>query len=335
MAVKRFKMDNHLRVAFATDDGYIAMTGIAMYSLFDNNQEFEYITVYILDNCISEEGKDQLREIATYFRRQIEFLDCSSIGEWLGNEVMEMFRNENTNVPVTSYSRLFLSELLNEDIDKILYLDADSIILGSYVDLWNKNIDEYAVLGVLDNVNCDARIRVGLPENFGYINAGVLLMNLAYLRKINFVARVRNFIKKYQGRVFHHDQGIINGVLNERIGILPVQYNMLSFLFEQNSVKKIIEMYDIPIFYSEQEYRLAKENPIFIHFTEGYLQRPWVKKSKHPLKAKWMEYRSKTIWKSEKLQEDKRSNKLRILAWMNLNLPIKLTKILIALFRNE
>lgn len=335
MAVKRFRMDNHLKVAFATDDGYVEMTGIAMYSLFDNNREFKNITVYILDNCISEEGKKQLREIANYFERQIEFLDCSAIGEWLGNDVMEMFQSENTNVPVTSYARLFLPDLLDESIDKILYLDADSIILGSYADLWSKNIDEYAVLGVLDNVNREARIRVGLSENFGYINAGVLLMNLAYLRKMDFGTCVRNFIKKYQGRVFHHDQGVINGVLNDKIGILPVQYNMLSFLFEQNSVEKIKKMYDIPRFYSEQEYRLAKENPVFIHFTEGYLQRPWVKNSKHPSKAKWMEYRSKTIWKSEKLQEDKRSIKLKILAWMNLNLPIKLTKILIALFRSE
>ena len=83
MAVKRFRMDNHLKVAFATDDGYVEMTGIAMYSLFDNNREFKNITVYILDNCISEEGKKQLREIANYFERQIEFLDCSAIGEWL------------------------------------------------------------------------------------------------------------------------------------------------------------------------------------------------------------------------------------------------------------
>lgn len=328
-------MDNHLQVAFATDNGYIEMTAIAMYSLFDNNREFKNITVYILDNCISEYGKNQLREIANNFGRQIEFIDCSAIGEWLGNEVMEMFQRENTNVPVTSYSRLFLPDLLDESIEKILYLDADSIILGSYADLWSENIDEYAVLGVLDNVNSEARIRVGLSENFGYINAGVLLMNLAFLRKMNFGTCVRNFIKKYQGRVFHHDQGVINGVLNDKIGILPVQYNMLSFLFEQNSVEKIKKMYDIPMFYSEQEYIFAKEKPVFIHFTEGYLQRPWVKNCKHPLKVKWMEYRDKTIWKSEKLQKDKRSKKLKILAWMNLNLPIRLTKMLIKLFQSE
>ena len=56
-------MDNHLQVAYATDNGYIKYTGISMYSLFDNNKNFDDITVHILDNGISDEGKKQLKDI--------------------------------------------------------------------------------------------------------------------------------------------------------------------------------------------------------------------------------------------------------------------------------
>lgn len=324
-------MDHHLRVAFATDNGYVNLAGISMVSLFQNNREFEKITVYILDNGISEQGKNQLSEIAIRFNRQIFFIDCRAIGEWLGNDVMEMFRTEETNVPIIAYARIFLPKLLDDCIEKILYLDVDSIIVGSYMELWNTNIDQYAALGVLDNVSSEARKKVGLPETFGYINSGVLLMNLNYLRTMCFVEMAKEFILRYHGRVYHHDQGIINGVLKDKIGILPPQYNMLSFFFEKNSAEKIRRMYNLPEFYSEQEYEYAKEHPVFIHFTEGNLQRPWVENCKHPLKSEWEKYRDQTVWKFDPLKKDQRSFKLKLLAWMNLNLPIEITKKIIKL----
>ena len=288
-------MDNHLQVAYATDNGYIKYTGISMYSLFDNNKNFDDITVHILDNGISDEGKKQLKDIADLFSRTIIFYDCSKIGEWLGNEVLEMFERGNTNISISSYARLFLPQLVSKDVDKILYLDADSIVIGSFRELWKIDNGNFSIMGVIDNVSAEAKERIGLSDKSRYINAGVVLMNIEMLRNMNFTELVKAFIAKYHGCVYHHDQGVINGVLHSTIGYLMPQYNMMSYMFETKTIVDTANRYMIENYYSDEEMRYAENHPVFIHFTEGNLQRPWVQNCKHPLRDKWIYYKNKTI----------------------------------------
>jgi len=322
-------MDDHLIVAYATDENYIPFTGISMTSLFENNKEFDRITVYILDNGIQAKGREALCAIARQYRRELDFLDCSELHLWLGENVIRMFQNCETNVPITSYARLFLPQLLPETVDKILYLDADSLILGQYQKLWNMDCSKYAVMGVLDNVSKAAREKIEISTDSNYINAGMILMNIKRLRELRFIDAVTAFIEKHNGRVYHHDQGVINGVLNKEIGILPPEYNMLSFAYDHNSVRDTVYMYGIPRYYTQEEMDKAKSTPVFVHFTEGYLQRPWIAHCKHPVQQEWMNYKAKTIWNDMPIQPDRRSRKLKLLAWMNLHLPVACTKTLI------
>ena len=325
-------MDNCLHVAYATDDNYVMYVGISMYSLFNNNRTFSGITVHILCNNVSAEKKQQLCDIAREFDRNILFYDCSDISKWLGESVMVMFRNEKTNVPITSYVRLFLPNIIDGSISKMLYLDADSIISGNYNELWNDvNSDKYTVMGVIDNVSEEAKVKVGLDADYAYINAGVLLMNLSLMRKNNSVKSFTEFIERYNGRVFHHDQGVINGVLSKSIGYISPKYNMMSFMYETKRASDIAKRYGIKKYYSEQEIKEAFESPVFLHFTEGNLQRPWVCGCKHPLRGKWIYYKNKTIWKNVPMCADNRGAKLKLLSWMRLNMPDWVTKAVLRL----
>lgn len=314
-------MNNHLHVAMSSDNKYAMFAGISIYSLFKNNTSFENITIHILDNGLDTDNKAHLLKIADEFNRAICFYDCSSIQNWLGKDITDLFVHEITNITISTYARLFLPKILNESIDKVLYLDCDSITLGSYKDLWSIDNSQFSVMGVIDNVSEIAKRKVGLNKNHNYINAGVVLLNLKMLRKINFIDKFKSFIDKHSGRVFHHDQGIINAVLSDSIGYLPPQYNMMSFVFESSNADTIKSLHDLPYYYSNEEISYAKKYPVFIHFTEGNLQRPWVKGCKHPLKSQWELYKSKTIWSDVSLLPDKRPLKLKILAWINLNLP--------------
>lgn len=328
-------MNNHLHIAFATDDKYVMYTGIAMYSLFDNNKEFKNITVHILDNGVSEQSRKQLGNIANLFLREIIFYDCSEIGKWLGNDIIEMFNKENTNVPISSYARLFLPKLLNKNLNKILYLDADSIITGNYMELWNLDNSQYSVMGVIDNVTKKAKEKVGLPIEYQYINAGVMLINLKLMREMNFTNLAKQFILKYNGYVYHHDQGIINGVLHETIGYLPPQYNMMSFMFETSNIVDVKKRYFLHEFYSDDQLKYAAKHPVFIHFTEGNFQRPWVIGCKHPMRDIWETYKEKTVWRNVEMIKDTRSVKLKLLAWMRLNLPLGVMGFILKVLENK
>lgn len=314
-------MDNHLHVAIATDDAYTMYAGIMLYSLFENNEVFKRITVHVLDNGITNDGKKRLEDIVNSFGRNICYYNCSEIDNWLGKEIVNMFNTSVTNVPITSYARLFLPKLIDSDIDKILYLDVDGIVLGDFMELWCKDIHEFSALGAMDNVGSKAKECIGLDKTYKYINAGVLLLNLKQLRENKFITKMKTFISQYNGNVYHHDQGIINGVLHDSIGYLEPEYNMMSFMFEHKKASYIEKRYSIQNYYSTNQIEYAKNNPVFIHFTEGNLLRPWVKGCRHPLKYIWEEYRDKTVWRDTKLESDKRSFKLKLLAKINLYLP--------------
>ena len=309
-------MKNELFVAYATDSNYVFITGISLYSLLENNKSFDNITVYILDNGITANDKFELSAIAEQYSRNLFFLDCSSIGEWLGSEVIEMFRKEKTNVPIASYARLFLPDIIESDINRILYLDSDTLVLSDLHELWNYPMGSNAIMGVRDNVGLDSRIAVGLSGESNYINAGMLVLDLFRLRNRNFTKQMLIFIKEKNGHVCHHDQGVINAVLSDSIGVLPPKFNVMSFVYEHRSAKKIMRAYELAEYYIQSEIDDALNNTTIIHYTEGNFQRPWVKGCIHPKKCDWIRYRNKTVWKTLPLKKDVRSFKLKILATM-------------------
>lgn len=83
-------------------------------------------------------------------------------------------------------SRCWLSKILNED--KVLYLDIDTLVLGSLEDLWNTDIENYAIAAWAEDKNeslvaeyfMTPRRRMRKSK---YVNSGVVLFNLKFIRE--------------------------------------------------------------------------------------------------------------------------------------------------------
>jgi lipopolysaccharide biosynthesis glycosyltransferase len=86
-----------------------------------------------------------------------------------------------------TYARLQLPAILPASISKIIYLDADIVVLDDLSKLWMENVDDFALAAVSDSL--DAQIKAGNLDVEGvpcvkhYFNAGVLLLNLDYWRR--------------------------------------------------------------------------------------------------------------------------------------------------------
>lgn len=297
-----------LNIAYSSDNNYVKHVGVSMTSLFLNNVKAEEIYIYLVDNGISAENKEKLIEIADKYNRNLIFIKF--------NELCGGLETDNS-YPLSSYARLFLSKI--EGIDKIIYMDCDSIICSSLEQLWNIDIEEYYVSGVLDNVNEYYKTSIGLDKNFKYINAGFLVINLKKWRNDNLERKFIDFINKYKGSVPHHDQGTINAVCKEKIYIIHPKYNlqppMLNF-----TEKEILKLDDINEYYSQTELDEAKQNPCFIHFTNGFYNRPWNIDSTHPLKDVYLYYLNQTIWKN-RLENKKLCRNARIMRFLYNNIP--------------
>lgn len=186
-------------------------------------------------------------------------------------EVGDVFDNTYSVRGITkaTYFRLLIPWILS-DIDKVIYLDGDIIVAGDIAELYNypsapgKLIYGVRTPGYSTNGGLRKRITSnGLqPEN--YINAGILIMNCALLRKEEFKPIFFSHIDK---KYFFQDQDILNITCNGRIGYLPLKFN-----YRQPVQPAIREKYVALGIGTEEDVEQAETNPVIIHYSG---EKPW------------------------------------------------------------
>ena len=294
------KSDN-LHIAISSDANYAKLVSILLVSLFENNKWANCITVHLLSNNIDEESIKLIEKHIPSDKGNLVVYDVSDIAGRLKIKVP-------STIAISAYSRLFLSSLLDESIDRVIYMDVDAIVLGSLKTIWSSDLENNQIAGVLDDVALYAKKAIDLESNEAYVNSGFLLLNLKQWREEGIEAKILDYLIAHNGNVFHHDQGLINAVCIRKM-ILPVNYNMVTnfFVFPYHSFKQ-------QPFYSEEEMKEGKKNPIFIHFTAGVANRPWMENCRHPLKDIFLKYKARSLYKNVPLEKDSRPMRLKLLA---------------------
>lgn len=301
----------HLHIALASDNNYAEFVAIVLTSLFATNKNFKKISVHLLSNEIKSQIINRLDDLVKTNGGELFVYDFSDIKTRLNIKVPD-------TIAISAYSRLFLAEIIPNKVDKILYVDCDTIINDNLMELWNIPLENNYIGGVLDTLPDDnSKTLIGLSFGDEYINSGVILINLEKWRKDNIQQKFINFLLKHSGNVHHHDQGIINAVCQNKL-ILHPKYNLTSTYLSHPYL--LLAKTNIP-FYSHRDVEEAIANPIIIHYTEGFYNRPWIANSKHPLANIFEKYWNLTNWGEIIYRPDKRSVAVKILSWSFLNLP--------------
>lgn len=273
---------NKMNIVYSSDDNYVRPLGISIASLLENNKDMNCINIYIIDNNIKNESKQIIRNIIDKYGRNVEFIDFN----FLCSEL-----NINVNFPKAAYARLFLHKLKN--LDKVLYLDSDTIIKSSLKEIYETDISKYEIAGVQDNAAYYLLRKIGMNKNDRYINSGVLLINLKLWRENNISKRFIDFIKKHNGKVNHHDQGILNGVCKDTTLIIHPKFNMMPEMIYM-TVEQSNFLYNVHNYYTQNEIDEAVKNPVIIHFIEKFYSRPWKSDCIHPMKNEFLSYLNKS-----------------------------------------
>ena len=122
--------------------------------------------------------------------------------------------NAKTDYTPYSFLRLF-ADRLPQLPDKVLYMDADTIINGDLAPLYHTDIDGYEYGAVLDYYG---RWFMG----YHYINSGVMLLNMRELRKTKLLRRAVELCS--EKKLFLPDQTALHR-LTKRKYLLPGKYN--------------------------------------------------------------------------------------------------------------
>lgn len=167
-----------MNLLFSIDDAYVDQWKVTLFSIV-HNSNFQELSVYILQ-----------KEALT---RNAEILDfCQRLGVTYYPVVIgkNEFQDAPTSkrYPETIYYRLLAHEYLPQDLDKVLYIDADILCLNDIFDFYETDLGEnlYAAASHIADSNIRDLInkaRLGNFEAASYVNSGVLLMNLDQIRK--------------------------------------------------------------------------------------------------------------------------------------------------------
>lgn len=280
-----------LNIVYASDNNYTSFLSISLNSLLENNEkDFDNINIYILDDGISEKNKTKIIKLFKSRTCNITFIETKKLNK-MDFKILGLERNLNST-SLTTYARLFISTLLPKDIDKVLYLDCDSLIVNSYKELWELNIDNYYCAGVFDCINTAVKEFLGFKKDENYFNAGALLINLKKWRENNVEEKFIKFMANNQNRFYQHDQGVINNIFKNNIKIISPKYNLQNYFqtLDYNLARKFNCMETE--YYNREILNDSQKNPVFLHFCGVNYDRPWYNKN-HPKAKLFRKYAKK------------------------------------------
>lgn len=267
-----------INIAFCFDEKVYEPSCVTIASLLDaeKNPDVHY-HMYCISSELFEEHRNQIRGM---IRRRdpesvIQFLEAPT--EFKDAHLREGFSQD-------TYTALLMHRLLPGE-DKVIYIDTDTLIKKSLVEMWNIDVDSYRCAGVLGTVNLEDSwnelMKYPNSEDFDgvrgkYINDGVLIINLKRMREWNPDAL---FLKLSKKEYRYLEQDIFSFTCKDEMLILHPKYNVYAYM----TWKKYMEMVTEG-FLTEKESKEAFEDPVILHYAGP---KPWNNRGVFRAKEWW------------------------------------------------
>ena len=231
---QKTKMHKKTNILFATDTNFVMPLAVCLTSLFENNKN-RNIDVYVLHSQLVGEQENILISLAKSYGQNIYLI--------LVDE--HYFNNAPTFVwTKEAYYRLLINEYLPKELDRILYLDCDTIVNKPIDDLYDVDMDIDIDIDIdIDRKNyCLAAFRQKdkekynrsltrldqsdqLNPNGSYFNTGVIVFDLNKSRGLLNYEKALSVINSLGKNFFIIDETIINIIFDGKIKAIDQKYN--------------------------------------------------------------------------------------------------------------
>ena len=290
---KEYTITKPLYVLYQANDYYAPYLGISLLSLLDHNKHMQEIKIFIIDDGIAEENRSKIEQTAAEFGRSITYLDTAIPQKLLEEANAPKFRGN-----YATYFKLFVLDELPEEVDRIIYVDSDTIIRGAFDAITEFDFKGAALAMVPAIYHNKYRAKVGISQDDITYNAGIMAFDLAAWRANQCRTRlIRGMQEDPQMLSFAPDQSLAIKVLQKDLTQLPLRFNFstLYSLFSYKDISKMFKCREAEMF-KQEDIDEAYRNIAVYHFIELQVGKPWEKDSVHPKKFLWKEYYDKSRW---------------------------------------
>lgn len=290
-----------LNVLHQSNDVYAPICGTSIVSLLENNKHLDEINIYYLAYKITDNNINNLNLIAS------EYDNCSLI-----IIDADKYHKELKSLGVSSWRGLYITWLkllaiedINISTDRILYVNAHTIINGALDELIDIDMEDNLLGLSYDCILTDHKTAIGLKETDKYYNCGVMLINYKKWLEDKVGAEVRSRLKQKSDYTIV-DQDFCNIVFKDRIMLIDSTYNFSSAYYGYD-LKRLLKTNKLnpDNFYSYESLMGNYYCPKIIHSLFGITGKPWEINNKHPQRYLWDKYIDMTPWKGMKMPEAK------------------------------
>ena len=260
-------------IVFACSENFVPYLSVALQSIVDNVSARRRYDVIVLTRNISPASMITLTRQVKADNVGIGFLDVDAA---LGDIELPHhghFRPE-------TYYRLLAPSLL-PNVDKAIYLDSDLIVDADVAELFDTDVTGYPLAATRDadtlgqicgydaSVGPYLKNELGMSDPMDYFQAGVVLMNLAYLRDH---VSPDEFLAISTERMWRWlDQDVLNKVVDGDYVRVHMRWN---YLMDWQHLRRTHIVACAPADV-RCEYAEAEADPAIVHFA-GPDNRPWL-----------------------------------------------------------
>lgn len=308
-----------MNILYVSNEKYTKYLAISLLSLLENqkiSKKSENIHIFIISIGISTSSKEKLKQICR--RYHYPSLYSKNEKRWRGyTKLYRKYQEREKKVELTfleledlqkyfEYTldtgrfdisimgRLFLGELLPPEIERIIYLDCDTLVNGSLLPLWKIDLHGKTLGAVLEpTIDIQTKVDIGLHIADPYFNSGVLLIDVRAWRERQILQRILAYYQSIGKYSLFGDQDAINGALRWEIQILPPRFNFFTNYYYW-SYKELIKMSALYKLIPYKEYQRAKNQPVIIHFAGD--ERPWLRGNWNPFRKCYQKYQKQISW---------------------------------------
>lgn len=225
-------MREKITVVTVCDNHYAILLAALLKSIEINHKTGGQIDFYIIEDNISSLNKSK---ITSSVDPDIFSLKWLTMKEAVPSDVQLPL--DNSSFPLNVYVRLFIPYFIPEKITKVLYLDVDMIVNCDISTLWNIDIGDKIIAGVVDRSKVVSSTwggianykELGLNPDTKYFNSGLLIIKPAEWRAGKIAAKVIECITTNKEFAAFPDQYGLNVVFANQWFELDYKWNCYSF----------------------------------------------------------------------------------------------------------
>lgn len=299
-----------LNILYQFNEKYVPYAGVSITSVLENNQSAEAVTVYILGEGLSKEAVENLNRAVSSYHREIVYLNTDNLILKMKELDMPTYRRS-----YAANMRLFLDEVLDASVDRVLYLDSDTVVNTDLCSLFSLDMQGKTIGMVLDSLGEAHKLQIGLKETDEYFNSGVILFDLMNWRQKSYSERISMHVAEQRNNYPAPDQDLLNVVCCGDIFRLDLKYNFqpIHAVFSDQQYERVMKPM---VYYDRETIRAARERVSIYHCFRFLGEFPWHEGNLHPYNEIFDRYLAVSPWRD--YQKEK----------TEVGLPIKIEKVL-------